>query len=99
MTGYLPQTFELQADATVHTNILAGAQHVLDLIAEYERTDAEAPRSGELLHQIDHFDGLDRPSTARQESPSSPICTRRSPNASWRRSAVVKSGASPSAAR
>jgi ATP-binding cassette subfamily F protein uup len=57
VTGYLPQAFELQEDATVHTNILAGAQHVLDLIAEYELVPADSPRSGDLLHQIEHFDG------------------------------------------
>ncbi len=57
MTGYLPQAFALDETASVHTNILAGAKHVLDLIEEYERTPAESTRSGELLHKIEHFDG------------------------------------------
>src|SRR5215218_9537560 len=57
LTGYLPQTFELEEEASVHANILAGAQRVLDLLAEYETTDAESARSGELLEQISHFDG------------------------------------------
>ncbi len=57
LTGYLPQTFELEEGATVEANILAGAQRVLDLIEEYERTPGESARSGVLLEQIDHFDG------------------------------------------
>src|SRR5213076_2851565 len=36
VTGYMPQNFELQEDADVHANIMAGARHILDLIAEYE---------------------------------------------------------------
>lgn len=57
MTGYLPQAFQLDENSTVNQAILSGAQHVLDLIAEYETVRADSPRSGELLHQIDHFDG------------------------------------------
>src|SRR5690348_5858750 len=30
VTGYLPQTFQLEDNASVHQNILSGAQHVLD---------------------------------------------------------------------
>src|SRR6266404_8872848 len=41
----------------VFTNIRAGAQHILDLIAEYERFLAESLRSAALLDQINHFDG------------------------------------------
>ncbi len=55
--GYMPQMFELDEDATVHANILAGAQVVLDLIAEYERVPAESARSAIVLDQISHFDG------------------------------------------
>ena len=55
--GYMPQMFELEERGTVHANILSGAQHILDLIAEYERVPAESARSGILLDQISHFDG------------------------------------------
>src|SRR5437763_54027 len=55
--GYMPQMFELDEEATVHANILAGAQRILDLIAEYELAPAEGARSGILLDQISHFDG------------------------------------------
>ncbi len=57
VTGYMPQMFELDESATVHANILAGAQAVLDLIAEYERLPSESARSGIVLDQIAHFDG------------------------------------------
>jgi ATP-binding cassette subfamily F protein uup len=57
VVGYMPQMFELEEAATVHANILAGAQRILDLIAEYEAAPAESRRSGILLDQISHFDG------------------------------------------
>src|SRR5438477_6877201 len=57
VVGYMPQMFELDEKATVHANILAGAQRVLDLIIEYETAPAESARSGILLDQISHFDG------------------------------------------
>ncbi len=57
VVGYMPQMFELEEHKTVHENILAGAQRVLDLIAEYETAPPAGTRSGELLEQIDHFDG------------------------------------------
>jgi len=57
VTGYMPQMFELDESATVHANILAGAQRVLDLIEEYERLPAESARSGIVLDKIAHFDG------------------------------------------
>nr|MBA2586080.1 ABC-F family ATP-binding cassette domain-containing protein [Chthoniobacterales bacterium] len=57
VTGYMPQMFELDESATVHANILAGAQRVLDLIEEYERLPPESARSGIVLDQISHFDG------------------------------------------
>src|SRR5438045_3282753 len=41
VVGYMPQLFELNENATVHANILSGAQGVLDLIEEYERLPAE----------------------------------------------------------
>jgi ATP-binding cassette subfamily F protein uup len=57
VVGYMPQMFELDESATVHGNILAGAQRVLDLIEEYERVPAESARSGIVLDKIAHFDG------------------------------------------
>jgi ABC transport system ATP-binding/permease protein len=57
VVGYMPQMFELDEAATVHANILSGAQRILDLIAEYEAAPAESGRSGILLDQISHFDG------------------------------------------
>ena len=57
VTGYMSQALTLDENATVFTNIRAGAQHILDLIAEYERCLAESLRSAALLDQINHFDG------------------------------------------
>src|SRR4051812_2771245 len=57
VTGYMPQMFELDEDATVHANILSGAQRILDLIAKYERVPPESACSAEVLEQITHFDG------------------------------------------
>src|SRR5436190_10849847 len=57
VVGYMPQMFELDEKATVHANILSGAQRVLDLIAEYELAPGESARSAILLDQIAHFDG------------------------------------------
>jgi ATP-binding cassette subfamily F protein uup len=57
VTGYMSQALTLDESATVFTNIRAGAQHILDLIAEYERCLAESLRSAALLDQINHFDG------------------------------------------
>src|SRR5437773_3565571 len=57
VVGYMPQMFELDEKATVHANILSGAQRVLDLIVEYELAPAEGARSGILLDHISHFDG------------------------------------------
>ncbi len=57
VVGYMPQMFELDETATVHANILAGAQRMLDLIQEYETAPPEGARSGILLEQIEHFDG------------------------------------------
>src|SRR5438874_298191 len=34
ITGYMPQVFDLKENTSVHANILAGAQRVLDLIDE-----------------------------------------------------------------
>ena len=57
VVGYMPQMFALDESATVHANILAGAQRILDLVKEYESVPPESARSGILLEQIGHFDG------------------------------------------
>ena len=57
VTGYLPQVFDLDDTQTVQSNILAGAQLVLDLIAEYETAPPESARSAVVLGMIEHFDG------------------------------------------
>ena len=57
VTGYMPQVSGLDDAATVHANILSGAQRILDLIAEYERVPADSPLSAALLEQIIQADG------------------------------------------
>ena len=57
MTGYLPQVFDLDAERTVHANILEGARRIMEWIAEYEAGPANEARAAELLAWIDHADG------------------------------------------
>jgi ABC transport system ATP-binding/permease protein len=57
VTAYMPQVFDLDENATVHANILGGAQHVLDFIAQYEAAPPESALSSTLLEQIEHADG------------------------------------------
>jgi ABC transport system ATP-binding/permease protein len=57
LTGYLPQNFDLDLRATVETNILNGARHILDIIEEYERLPGDSARSAELLDEIERHDG------------------------------------------
>jgi ATP-binding cassette subfamily F protein uup len=57
VTGYMPQVSGLDEAATVHANILSGAQRILDLIAEYERLPGDSPLSATLLDQIIQHDG------------------------------------------
>ena len=59
VAGYMPQVFDLDDTATVHENILSGAQRILDLLSEYERVPPESAQSGLLLEQIQHADGWD----------------------------------------
>src|SRR5437660_11626716 len=49
VTGYMPQVSGLDDAATVHANILSGAQRILDLITEYERVPGHSPLSAPLL--------------------------------------------------
>ena len=57
VTGYLPQNFELNDEANVLDNVLAGAQHVVDMITEYEDPTTDDNRSAELLDLITDNDG------------------------------------------
>src|SRR3954463_2294155 len=52
VTGYMPQISGLDDTATVHANVLSGAERILDLIAEYERLPGDSPLSATLLDQI-----------------------------------------------
>src|ERR1700693_887495 len=56
VTGYMPQVSGLDDGATVHANILSGAQRILDLIAAYERVPGDSPLSAQLLGQIIYAD-------------------------------------------
>ncbi|MBA2433445.1 MAG: ATP-binding cassette domain-containing protein [Chthoniobacterales bacterium] len=57
VTAYMPQVFDLDDSATVHANILGGAQHIADLIEQYENASAESSLSSTLLEQIEIADG------------------------------------------
>ncbi len=60
--SYLPQDFLLDAAKNVYENIRAGAQHVLDLIAEFESLPHDSKRHQELEERIQSLEGwtLDR---------------------------------------
>lgn len=55
--GYLPQEFELDNDATVGENILAGAADVAEAIRRYEAGEGSPAELDLLHHVIDHADG------------------------------------------
>src|SRR5947209_1398532 len=57
VTGYMPQISGLDDSATVHANVLSGAERILDLIAEYERLPGDSALSATLLDQIGEADG------------------------------------------
>ncbi|MEK0445666.1 MAG: hypothetical protein RLZZ399_987 [Verrucomicrobiota bacterium] len=65
LTGYLPQEFELEEDASVHDAVLAGAAAVQALLAEYDQTPPESPRAAALLERIEQLDGWTLESRAR----------------------------------
>src|SRR5213079_2793021 len=48
VTGYMPQVSGLDDAATVHANILSGAQRILDLINQYERAPGDTSVSATL---------------------------------------------------
>jgi len=62
VVGYLPQEFALDATLSVVENIRAGAQHVFDLIAEFEALPGDSARHHDLEERINALDGwsLDR---------------------------------------
>src|SRR3954464_17141 len=55
--GYLSQEFTLDESKNVFENVLSGAQHILDLIAEYEAQPAHSKRADDLEHRIAALDG------------------------------------------
>ncbi len=57
VVGYLPQEFKLDLQRTVEQNIRTGAQHVLDLIHEFESLPAESKKHAQLEERITALDG------------------------------------------
>jgi len=59
VVGYLSQDFTLDSSKNVFENVKAGAQEVLDLIAEFEGLPAESHLHSELEERIRILDGWD----------------------------------------
>ena len=57
VVSYLSQEFTLDPAKNVRENIRVGAQHVLDLIAEFESLPAQSRRHAELEDRIAQLDG------------------------------------------
>ncbi len=57
VSSYLPQDFMLDASKTVYENVRDGAQHVLNLIAEFESLPHDSKRHEELEHRIQSLEG------------------------------------------
>jgi len=57
VVSYLSQDFTLDPEKNVWENVRAGAQHVLDCIAEFEGLPAESRRHAELEERIVALDG------------------------------------------
>src|SRR4051794_38941657 len=57
MIGYLPQEFSLDPTLNVQQNIRIGAQHILDLIHQFENLPAESSRHHDIEQQIQAHDG------------------------------------------
>ena len=57
VVSYLPQDFMLDATKNVYENIRDGAQHVLNLITEFESLPHDSKRHGELEQRIMVLDG------------------------------------------
>src|SRR6185295_18168506 len=62
VVSYLPQDFMLDASKTVNENVRDGAEHVLNLIGEFESLPHDSKRHEELEHRIQSLEGwtLDR---------------------------------------
>ncbi|HEY4415452.1 MAG TPA: ABC-F family ATP-binding cassette domain-containing protein [Verrucomicrobiae bacterium] len=62
VVSYLPQDFMLDSSKNVYENIRDGAQHVLDLIAEFESLPHDSKRHEQLEQRIQVLEGwtLDR---------------------------------------
>jgi ATPase subunit of ABC transporter with duplicated ATPase domains len=57
VTSFMSQTLHLDECQSVYQNIHGGAERILALIAEYERTPPSSSHSAILLDQINHFEG------------------------------------------
>jgi ATP-binding cassette subfamily F protein uup len=57
VASYLSQDFTLDPALDVRGNVRAGAQHVLDLIAEFESLPADSKRHEALEHRIQTLEG------------------------------------------
>src|ERR1700722_12475522 len=57
VVSYLPQDFMLDASKNVYENIRDGAQHVLDLISEFESLPHDSKRHEELEQRIQVLEG------------------------------------------
>jgi ATP-binding cassette subfamily F protein uup len=57
MVGYLPQEFSLDPKLNVEQNIRTGAQHILDLIHDFENLPIESARHHDIEQQIQTHDG------------------------------------------
>jgi ABC transport system ATP-binding/permease protein len=79
VASYLPQDFMLDAAKNVHENVRDGAQHVLNLIAEFESLPHESKRHEELEQRIQALDGwtLDRRIEIALEHLNCPAADRR----------------------
>lgn len=57
MVGYLPQEFSLDPNLNVEQNVRVGAQHILNLIHDFENLAAESSRHHDIELQIQAHDG------------------------------------------
>src|SRR5215475_503773 len=57
VVSYLSQDFMLDPSLDVRGNVRAGAQHVLDLITEFEALPADSKRHEELEQRIQSLEG------------------------------------------
>jgi ATP-binding cassette subfamily F protein uup len=79
VASYLPQDFMLDATKSVEENIRDGAQHVLNLIAEFESLPHDSKRHEVLEHRIAALEGwtLDRRIQVAMSHLNCPVGERR----------------------